>query len=474
MDFLYIISKQEFTSLYRFGFIPLIQQKILELKGLPMNEIERNIIESFMSLPYFIGDEEYLFIGFNQIPGSDNKLLIDDVLEIIPLTSAARHSYQMKFDKKIVFSQAKFEKVVNKVEEQIDFHERLNGAKALWQICKIQEPFNDYLEDDKVKEAYQKRIHGAKSDSFSSDFFVHLLVYDRYEIFPKSKLGYFYDLGEIFAHMNNRPSFIGTSYYQFLESIKVNLTNAKLSDIIDFFEKQEETKKIRTALTHGGLRKYLAAILFFEFKEALSQNESMKDTNITAVVNSITRNKDYKNELNHAIYLTGLFFGYEKFYDDLYEIKELEIFKTPDIPSAKTKTESKGQENEQKLEQGIRKQEPNENSTLDNNVPDNVELPEKKETEKKLIQRNIKDKLIHQFKELIQKSGDKVVVKGDVYQKSIKKIINQNVENPKELKTKQDYLRKINELTENYFNINMRKNKETIEMKDNPDLFTNS
>lgn len=63
MDFIYIITKQEFTSLYRFGFIPIVQEKILEIKGLTQDKIETDIIQLFMSLPFFVGDEEYLFIG---------------------------------------------------------------------------------------------------------------------------------------------------------------------------------------------------------------------------------------------------------------------------------------------------------------------------------------------------------------------------------------------------------------------------
>src|SRR5690554_4168020 len=150
MDFLYIITKQEFTSLYRFGFIPVIQEKILELKGLSEKEIETDIIKSFLSLPFFVGDEEYLFISFREFPSSNSRILIENVLEVIPLTSAARHSYQMKFDKKIIFSEAKFEKVINKVEEHIDIQERINGAKAFWSLCKVQEPYKELIDSEKI------------------------------------------------------------------------------------------------------------------------------------------------------------------------------------------------------------------------------------------------------------------------------------------------------------------------------------
>lgn len=464
MDFLYIITKQEFTSLYRFGFIPVIQEKILKLKGLSEKVIETAIIKSFMALPFFVGDEEYLFISFNKFPNGDNKIQINDVLEIIPLTSAARHSYQMKFDKKIVFSHARFEKVITKVEEQIDIEERLNGAKAFWTLCKVQRPFCEIIDSGIIKEAYQKRIEGVKSDSFSSDFFVHTLVYERYEPFPKSKLGYFYDLGEIFAHMNSRPTFRGTSYYQFLEKAKNQLTNAKTSSIIEFFENQEETEKIRKALTKEGLRKYLVAIIFFEFKESLSDSESIHETKISDIVKQISNHKDYKTELNYAIYLTGLFFGYGKFYDDLYELIDLNIFKTQEKPLEKTKKEVLIKE---PIESNIITSELKNETSLkpQNDSRNKFQLTKEEEAEKVDTKNDNAKNIINQVKDLIKKHDGKIEVTGDVYKKDIKNIITKNIESATELKNKDDYLKKLNELSNNHFEIDLKK--KTIRMRGN-------
>ena len=64
MKYLYIISKQEFTSLYRFGQIPLRSDKIIETINKSIQEINSSVFENFKALASFVGDEEYLIISF--------------------------------------------------------------------------------------------------------------------------------------------------------------------------------------------------------------------------------------------------------------------------------------------------------------------------------------------------------------------------------------------------------------------------
>jgi hypothetical protein len=462
MDFLYIITKQEFTSLYRFGFIPVVQEKILELKGLSEKEIEIDIIKSFLSLPFFVGDEEYLFISFNEFPLNDNRVLIENVLEIIPLTSAARHSYQMKFDKRIVFSHAKFEKIINKVEEQIDIHERLNGAKAFWTLCKVQEPYKEIIDSEKINEVYNYRINGSKSNDFTSDYFVHALVYERYEFFPNSDLGLLYDVGEIFAHSKQKHSFRGSGYYKFLEQNKPNIENQNLLDLIGFISKASEIKKFTEQLTINGLKQYIVAALFFKFKSDLQEKDSIKGSETGKIIGTLRSSNQFIPELNTAIFLTGLFFGYEKFYDDLYALTGLHIFKTQNDPSVSISKKVTVSENEHKT-----KQEQAKTITTDNKEADKVELPIQEE-EQAIFADQRENELENQVKELIKQSGGEIQVKGDSY-KEIQKLVKQKCNSTKGF-NKSDYLRKMIDLTGHSFEIDLKK--ESIRLKESGNLFS--
>jgi len=329
MNDLYILTKQEFTSLYRFGQIPLNQKKIINLESLTEEDLENKIFKTFMSIPYFVGDEEYLIIRFENKLINEIWLEIEKVSEIIPLTEAAKNSYQMKFDSKLDFGQPQFESIVRKVEEETDINEMFRGAKTFWALCKVEDEYKGFLKNEIIKSAYCKRVKGIKSSEFKQDFFIHLLAYDRYEFFPNTDLGFFYDIGEIFAHSKGAPSFKGSGFHSFLEKNKQEFTQKSFLELIDIISKSNEITKFTEQLTTENLKKYIVAAIFLKFKADLSDRDTIKSSDTGQLVGEFSKLEEYSNELNFAIYLTGLFFGYKKFYDDYYELIDLKIFKKP-------------------------------------------------------------------------------------------------------------------------------------------------
>ena len=331
MDNLYILTKQEFTSLYRFGQIPLNSKKIIITKNRDDKEINDKIYKEFISLPYFVGDEEYLIISFENVFGKNDWLKIENVSEIIPLTKAAKYSLQMKFDTKLDFKHARFESTVHKVEEEIDIKERFRGAKSFWMLCKVESFFEPIIPNEIIVSAYNKRINGDKSSDFTEDYFIHLLAYDRSKFFPNdSDLGYFYDIGEIFAHFKGKPSFEGSRFHSFIESNKQELSKKSFLELVDIISRENKILDFTKQLTKNGLKEYIASAIFLKFKDDLSERDTIKSSDTGRIIGELGKNKEYINELNMAIYLTGAFFGYKKFYDDLYDLAGLKIFKKKD------------------------------------------------------------------------------------------------------------------------------------------------
>lgn len=327
MDNLYILTKQEFTSLYRFGKIPLISNKIVNIENRSAEETNSKIYEELLSLPYFVGDEEYLIITFEKILIDNVWLEIKHVTEVIPLTKAAKNSFEMKFDTKLDFKDARFENIVHKVEELIDIQEKYGGSKAFWILCQVKSEYESFLTNELIESSYNKRINAVKSSEFKDDFFIHLLAYDRYEFFPNSDLGYFYDIGEIFAHSKGKTSFIGSSFHSFLDSNKQELSDKSFIQIAQIISESDEVIKFTKQLTITGLKQYIASAIFLKFKNDLAERDTIKDSATGKLIGEIRKDKQFINELNLAIYLTGSFFGYKKFYDDLYELVDLRIFK---------------------------------------------------------------------------------------------------------------------------------------------------
>jgi hypothetical protein len=335
MNYLYILTKQEFTSLYRYGKVPLILCKIIETVSRSSDEIDELIYKEFLSLPFFIGDEEYLIISFENDLIDTFWLEIENVSEIIPLTRAAKISIQMKFDTRLNFIEARFEKVIHKVEEYIDIQERSRGAKAFWNICQVKSNFENLVSSEVISRAYYNKIEGRKSSDFQGDFLVHLLSYDRYDFFPNSDLGFFYDIGEIFAHSKGKNSFVGSSFHSFLENDKLQLTQLEFLEIAEVISKKESIVNFTEKLTINNVKIYIASALFLKFKNDLAERDSIKGSETGKLIREIRRQNKLTDELNLAIYLTGSFFGYKKFYDDLYQLVDLKIFKEKFKPNFK-------------------------------------------------------------------------------------------------------------------------------------------
>jgi len=389
MTSLYILTKQEFTSLYRFGKIPLISNKIITTENQSIEEFNSKVYEGFLSLPYFVGDEEYLIISFENILINNIWLEIEYVTEIIPLTRAAKNSFQMKFDTKLDFKDARFESIIHKVEEQIDIQERYRGAKAFWNLCQVKSEYEPLLKNELIESSYNKRINAVKSSAFTDDFFIHLLAYDRYEFFPNSELGYFYDIGEIFAHSKGKTSFIGSSFHSFLESNKQALSEKSFVQIAQVISESDEVIKFTEQLTSEGLKQYIASSIFLKFKDDLAERDTIKDSATGKLIGEIRKDKQFVNELNLAIYLTGIFFGYQKFYDDLYELVDLKIFKKKPKESQK----------EIKIEKKQDKIKPDLDSIASTNVnPDittsEIDLPENSQLSEQKWRNEVNEKVV--------------------------------------------------------------------------------
>jgi hypothetical protein len=327
MNNLYIVTKQEFNSLYRFGMIPLILSKVINPLNKTSSELDDLIYNEFLNLPFFVGDEEYIIISFENNLVDNVWLEIENVSEIIPLTKAAKNSIQLKFDTRINFKDARFEHVIHRVEEYIDIQERFRGAKAFCNLCQIDATFQDLVSNEVITKSYYNKISGRKSEEFKEEFLAHLLSYDRYDFFPNSDLGFYYDIGQIFAHSKGKSSLVGSNFHSFLENHKQELLELDFLQIAQIISSSETIEKFTEQLTINEIKIYLASALFLKFKSDLSERETIKGSDTGKLIKKVRDENFLVKELNLAIYLTGAFFGYQKFYDDLYDLVGLRIFK---------------------------------------------------------------------------------------------------------------------------------------------------
>ncbi|NJL77285.1 MAG: hypothetical protein HC892_21955 [Saprospiraceae bacterium] len=201
------------------------------------------------------------------------------------------------------------------------------------------------------------------------------------------------------------------------------------------------------------------------------EKDTIKGSETGQLIGLLMKKNQFISELNAAIYLIGSFFGYSKFYDDLYELIGLNIFKSP----AKSQTFVQANISSVLQTESI----PNLDSEFDIEVKtikseienqNKVELSENTEFGSVFVEASSEISLIDQIKELLNKQGGQIKVQGEHY-KVIQNIVAQKVNSTTGFK-KADYLNKINELTDNSFDIDLKK--EMIKIKAINDLFANA
>lgn len=328
--YIYIITKQEFTSLLRFDCLPFNKERYLKENE---KDFEAELTARFKKLAYFEYDEDYLFIKIESRP--KESLRIKDMLEVIPFTKAAKYSLETKFSSELIFSEPCYENIIHKIEDKRDIEDLRNGGKAICKLMNIssESPYlSNLITRKNITSFYLHRINGIRSYEFRSDIFVHLLNYERYEMFPKDDIGYLYDLGEIYAHSNEMPSSKETKYYKYLVSTESKFNELKTFDeLIREFEKNENTKNIIDGLPPKEMKTHLVILFYLKIKDLFASINSLTSDGqeFKRFYREFENKKECKKEINTAIYLNGLFFGYDKFFNDyLILSEEVKIYKT--------------------------------------------------------------------------------------------------------------------------------------------------
>jgi hypothetical protein len=321
MSTYYLIKKQDFTSLIRHGTIPITEDLLVPEQS--QEKPENDLLEKIKSLPHLLDDQDFLVLKLNEHPSE--AISFSNVSEIIPLTQAAKRSFEKKFDEGLQFEEPKFPDLIDEAYQKTDFYEMKKGPEMLWEILGSEKnKVINLLEDEHIEDVCRYRRNGKKSFEISNEpFYVHLLVYDRFEIFPKSDLGYLYDVGQVVAHSKGKPTFEGSDFHKFLQANRDNLEGRKLSEIFAKIDHSEETNGLRNYLIDESseIRLYSIAALYLKLKEEMRESDDLAKTSLISFVEYLPRCDDQlAQEVYDAIYLFGLFFGQGYFYRYYYNL----------------------------------------------------------------------------------------------------------------------------------------------------------
>ena len=177
-----------------------------------------------------------------------------------------------------------------------------------------------------ILKGIQYRKDGIKAFKIQNgNYWEYLIAYDRFDFFPNTTLGYFYDAGQVFAFSKGLPSFEGSGTHSFLEKVNSSNQAVKLPDIIKYFETEEQLKGYVNQTTVGELKQYIIAPLYLMLRDEIRKSDDISQTKLFKNIEYL---KIFGVSFNYAVILLGAFFGFRKFYDNYYDVLNLRFYKS--------------------------------------------------------------------------------------------------------------------------------------------------
>lgn len=339
-QFLSIVLRNQFNLFYRFGYTFIPKSQLVEFEGNINDETQDKIIEQFKSVTPFEYDEEYLILHLEKVSDNESKFIqfeINDIVAIYPLSQQAKASIESKIDQRIRLEKPIFEIALSAIEIEIENKEVEKAISALWTICKIEKPLEKYIANiglENILRGLEYRKHGTKANKIQNgNYWEYLIAYDRFDYFPNSTLGYFYDSGQVFAFSKGLPTFEGSGMYNFLVKLHSGTPSAKLPEIIERLETEQQLKSYVSQTTTSDIKQYIVTPLYLMLRDEIRKSDDITQTKLFKNLNYL---KKFDDSFNYTVILLGAFFGFRKFYDNYYEALNLRFYKDFKIPQKQT------------------------------------------------------------------------------------------------------------------------------------------
>lgn len=339
-QFLGIVLRNQFNLFYRFGYTFISKSQLVEFDGNINNETQESIIKQFKTVTPFEYEEEYLILQLEKENSNESDFIqfeIQDIVAIYPLSQQAKASIESKIDQRIRLEKPIFETILPIIETEIENKEVEKAISALWKICKIESPLEKYIANiglENIFNGLEFRKHGTKANKIQNgNYWEYLIAYDRFDYFPNSTLGYFYDAGQVFAYSKGLPTFEGSGIHQFLEKLNSANPTAKLPDIIKFLETEEQLKGYVSQTTTSDIKQYIVAPLYLMLRDEIRKSDDITQTKLFKNLDYL---KKFDDSFIYAVILLGAFFGFRKFYDNYYEALNLRFYKDFKTPQKQT------------------------------------------------------------------------------------------------------------------------------------------
>lgn len=314
----YLISKEEFVTLYKYGRLHVRSNACAE--GPDMQSEMESLLERSDIFEYA---QEKLFLTTG---GAASEVLeMTSVTGIHPLDSLSKRLFESEFNSKIIFDEPVCEdKVRTFLTESTGRFKTIQGIRALFGIFGIGEEPEEEIVDQVIKGTEFRRhykYYDIPLDARSP--WSMLIAYDRYRNYPNNGCtGYFFDMidATLYGAMP-RTELLGfdedivRDMSGIVSSELDKLRGRGFREIVEAVSRRDDLN-INAFITKQYGSPFLPALFFFA-KEKIKKGGDELTVESLMILKRI--GDEYPELFPRLLTLIGGFFGYTWFYDRYYE-----------------------------------------------------------------------------------------------------------------------------------------------------------
>lgn len=311
-----IIHRNDLNILFKYGYLITPPKEYRCNKN--RDNIENNnittLLENVSPIEY---SSEYVFID---IPFRCHKVKYEDVTAIIPLDRTAKNDFESSFNKMIHFENPIWESYVEDYFQLLCCKDMDKGIDACYKILGVNKKNvpKGFLEDDLREKIVNYQFQKENLNSESS-LCVYTLIYERYEPYPHTILGYFYDALHVFVNytMKTCCSTMPPSHVlQVLKKMEMQNVSSFL-ELVKLLEMDEVAANYIEQNLINNVRMYIVLPLYFYLLRTI------KDLHISALTEIKSEEwkkirKKYIKEYALAVTLVGLKLKFSGVYEIYY------------------------------------------------------------------------------------------------------------------------------------------------------------
>jgi len=225
---------------------------------------------------------------------------------------------QGRVDSNIKLAKPIFESYVNASVQRRQSSLSLLGGAALLKIARLD--IAKYQDTIKLLEhdALSGASRSTRGEQFPLDgtLIENLLCYSRHEVMPTTDIGYFYDFGVIVSKLYSDNDDMANFLDKYRSRLKEITHEKKSAKLYYLLEKADDV----TSLFDTALKIELSAasiIIFLKLQSELYQHQDLNKTRFKELVANLVKVRE--RDIALALWLVGVFFGFEFFCANYYE-----------------------------------------------------------------------------------------------------------------------------------------------------------